>query len=173
MEIERLRREVKVKYFSGLGHARFFVAILQKMVVRLMEPSKLAQVRGATNVASAIVQNALLEGDMVEDLKLWRIYKEHLNNVSEKGGATKGWGITMHPTLLIWCISFLALTSASVYEEVCRVMKLPSISYIYRNTVVTISTMADKAYAINIVAIREMGERAVNDALCSTLPPFT
>ena len=66
----------------------------------------------------------------------------------------------MHPTLLNWCIAFLARTSASVYEEVRRVMKLPSISYVYRKTAKMISTMADKAYAINVDTIREMGERA-------------
>jgi hypothetical protein len=93
---------------------------------------------------------------------MWRIHKEHLDHISEKGGVTKGRSVTVHPTLLSWCIAFLARTSASTYEEVRRVLKLPSISYIYQKTAEIISTMAKKAYAININTdtIREMGERA-------------
>ena len=120
----------------------------------------MAQVRRAVNAADATVQSALLEGGAVEELELWRIHKEHLDRVSEKGGTTKGRSVRVHPTLLNWCIAFLARTSASVYEEVRRVMKLPSISYVYRKTAEMISTMTDKAYAINIDTIHEMGERA-------------
>ena len=39
-------------------------------------------------------------------------------------------------------------------------MKLPSISYVYQKTAEMISTMADKAYAININTLRKMGERS-------------
>ena len=109
---------------------------------------------------SNTVQFALLAGGAVEELELWRIHKEHLDCVAEKGGTTKGRSVRVHPTLLNWCIAFLARTSASVYKEVRRVMKLPSISYVYRKTAEMISTMADKAYAINVDTIREMGERA-------------
>ena len=65
--------------------------------------------------------------------------------------------------LLQWAIAFLARTSASVYEEVRRVIKLPAISYVYRKTAEMVSTMADKAYAINIDTIRCIGERAKRD----------
>ena len=92
---------------------------------------------------------------------MWRIHKEHLDRVSEKGGTTKGRSVRVHPTLLNWCIAFLAQTF--VYKEVCRVLKLPSISYVYRKTAEMISTMDDKAYAINIDTIREMGECAVRE----------
>ena len=95
----------------------------------------MAQVRGAINAADAAVQSALSAGGAVEELELWRIHKEHLDCVAEKGGTTKGRSVRVHPTHLNWCIAFLARTSASVYEEVRRVMKLPTISYVYRKTV--------------------------------------
>ena len=95
-----------------------------------------------------------------EELELWRIHKDHLDTVFQNGGTGRGKKAPIHPTLLNWAIAFLARTSASVYEGVRRVMKLPHISYVYRKTAEMISTMGDKAYSINIDTIREMGERA-------------
>ena len=157
LEIERLRREVK-----GLRRARAREVFRRDLAKngRAVDGAELTQVRGTINAADAAVQSALLAGGAVEELELWRIHKEHLDCVAEKGGTTKGRSVRVHPTLLNWCIAFLARTSASVYEEVRRVMKLPSISYVYRKTAEMISTMADKAYAINVDTIREMGERA-------------
>ena len=63
-------------------------------------------------------------------------------------------------TILNWAIAFLAKTSVSVYNEVREVMKLPHISYIYKKTAEMVSTLGDKAYAINIDTICEIGKRA-------------
>ena len=109
----------------------------------------MTQVQGAVNAADAAVQPALLQGGAIEELELWRIHKEHLDRVSEKGSTAKGRSVRVHPTLLNWCIAFLTRTSASVYEEVRRVMNLRSISYVYRKTVEMISTMANKVYLRN------------------------
>ena len=157
LEIERLRREVK-----RLRRAQAREVFRRDLAKngRAVDGAEMAQVRGAINAANAVVQSALSAGGAVEELELWRIHKEHLDSVAEKGGTTKGRSVRVHPTLLNWCIAFLARTSASVYEEVRRVMKLPSVSYVYRKTAEMISTMADKAYAINIDTVREMGERA-------------
>ena len=57
---------------------------------------------------------------------------------------------------------FLARTSSNVYEDVRRVMKLPHISYVYWKTTEMISTIEDKAYAINADTIRELGKRATH-----------
>ena len=86
----------------------------------------MAQGRGAVNAVNAIVKNTLLESGTVEELELWRIHKEHLNHVSEKGSTKKDRSVKVHLTLLNWCIAFLARTSASAYEEIHRMMKLPS-----------------------------------------------
>ena len=42
-------------------------------------------------------------------------------------------------------------------------MKLPHISYVYRKTAEMILTMEDKAYAINVDTIQELGKRATRE----------
>ena len=91
---------------------------------------------------------------------MWWIHKDNLDTVFQNGGTGRGKNVPVHPTLLNWAIAFLARTSSSVYEEVRQVMKLPHISYVYRKTAEMILTMEDKAYAINIDTIRELGKRA-------------
>ena len=107
LEIERLRREVKV-----LRRARARVVFQRDLAKngRAVGRAELERVRGAVNAADTLVQNALLEGGAVEELELWRVHKEHLDHVSEKGGVTKGRSVAVHPTLLNWCIAFLART---------------------------------------------------------------
>ena len=96
------------------------------------------------------VVSALRKGGAKEEVELWHIYKEYLNGVFKNGGKGRDKEVPVHPMLLNWTIAFLARTSASTYNTVKWVMKLPHISYVYRKTTDIIWTMGDKAFAINI-----------------------
>ncbi len=44
-----------------------------------------------------------------------------------------------------WAIAFLARASSSIYQDVAKVMMLPDISHVYRQTAKLISTEKNKA----------------------------
>ena len=94
-----MRREVK-----ALRRARAREAFCRDLAENshAVDGAELAQVRGSVSAADAAVQSARSEGGAVKELELWRIHKEHLNHVLEKGGAAKGRSVKMHPTLLNW-----------------------------------------------------------------------
>jgi hypothetical protein len=59
-----------------------------------------------------------------------------------------------------WAIAFLARTSGRVYGEVAKIMMLPHISHVYRETAMLVSTQRDKAFGLHINTIRSIHERA-------------
>ncbi len=123
-----------------------------------MSGKELKRVKKAMDIMDNEVANALEEGGAEEELELWHIHKQHIDEVWNNRKTKKN--ARVHPTLLNWAIAFLARTSASVYNEVRKVMKLPHISYVYKKTAEMVSTMDDKAYAINFDTVREMKARA-------------
>lgn len=64
-----------------------------------------------------------------KEMELWNIHLLHLQGVNQKG---KDRRTRFDPMILKWEIHLLAKISHSVYEEVSRVMKLPTLSYILR-----------------------------------------
>jgi len=123
--------------------------------------TELYQVRKAVDIMDEKIVTALKEGGAEEEVvEIWQLHKEHLDRVYDNGGTSRNKKAPVHPVLLNWAIAFLARTSASTYNEVRRVMKLPHISYIYRKTAEMVSTMGDKAYFINFDTCRGIGGRA-------------
>ena len=125
-----------------------------------MRRSEALKAKKAISIANDSVVEVLQKGGAEEELELWQIHKERLDEVYAKGGTGRGKKIKIHPALLNWSIAFLARTSSSTYKEVAKVMKLPDISYIYKKTAEMVSTLNDKAYSINIETIRTLGRRA-------------
>ena len=121
---------------------------------------ELEQVKEGMDLMNTTIESALEDVGAHKELEIWHLHKERINKVYENGGTGRGKKAPVHTKLLMWAIAFLAKTSASVYKEVAKVMKLPHISYIYKKTAEMISTIGDKGYAINIATIRTMGERA-------------
>ena len=62
--------------------------------------------------------------------------------------------------LMNWAIAFLARTSARTYNEVAKIMMLPSISTVYRKTAELITTKNDKAYCLHMNTICSISDRA-------------
>ena len=121
----------------------------------------LARVKKLMEIMSPKIESALKKGGANEEKELWHVFREYIDDVHAQGGKVrgkKGKKVPVPPTILNWAIAFLAKTSASVYNEVQKVMKLPHISYIYKKTAEMVSTLGDKAYAINIDTICEIGE---------------
>ena len=109
------------------------------------------------------ITTALKEGRASEELDLWEIHRDHINQVWKNGGKSRYKKAPVHPTLLNWAIAFHAKTSVSIYKEVQKIMQLPDISYIYRKTNEMVSTTADRGYSINITTIKTISERAKKD----------
>ncbi|KAL9182387.1 hypothetical protein ACHAXT_013039 [Thalassiosira profunda] len=139
-----------------------FVSDLNKHGIHVTR-TKLDQIRVAVDKMDSVITTALEEGGAQEELEVWRLHKQHLDQVHANGGKGRGKKAVVHPVLLNWAIAFLARTSASVYNEVAKVMQLPHISYIYRKTAELVSTMGDKAYAVNMDTIRTIGARATKE----------
>jgi len=60
-----------------------------------------------------------------------------------------------------WAIAFLARASSSIYQDVAKVMMLPDISHVYRQTAKLISTEKDKAKnGLHMNTIRSIDNRA-------------
>ena len=157
IEIENLRRENIALRKENVR--KVFVKDL-KVNGKIVSREEFCRARTAVAIMNDQIVGALEDGGAKEEVELWHIHKEHLDSVFENGGAGRGKKAPIHPMLLNWAIAFLARTSVSTYNEVSRVMKLPHISYIYRKAADMISTMNDKAYAINVDTIKEIGKQA-------------
>ena len=107
------------------------------------------------------ISTALENGGAPEGAEIWRLHAEHIRKVAENGGKGRGFKrTTYHPLLLNWAIAFLARTSANVYNEVAKVMMLPSISHVHKKTVELISTDKDKAFTLHMNNIQRLSDRA-------------
>ena len=107
------------------------------------------------------ISNALEDGGASEGAEIWRLHAEHIRKVAENGGKGRGFKrITYHPLLLNWAIAFLARTSANVYNEVAKVMMLPTISHVQRKTAELISTDKDKAFTLHMNTIERIRDLA-------------
>ena len=107
------------------------------------------------------------KGGANEELEVWRLHKEHLNDYCENGPKCQGKRNVITLYFRIGLLFFLARTSTRTYKEVAKVMKLPHISFIYTKTTEMVSTVADKGYVIDINTIRTVGERAKREKLTS------
>ena len=93
MEIKRLRREITELRRAWAREG--FCRDLAKNG-RTVDGAELTQVREAINAADVAVQSARPKGGAVEELELWRIQKEHLGRVLEKGDTTRGRSARVH-----------------------------------------------------------------------------
>jgi hypothetical protein len=116
------------------------------------------------NIMDEPISDALEKYGATGEAEIWRIHADHIRAVSEQGGRGKGFKqVRFHPLLIDWSMAFLAKTSASVYNEVAKVMMLPNISYVYKKTAEAISTKKDKAGALHMNTIHSIGERATKE----------
>jgi hypothetical protein len=112
------------------------------------------QTRDAVNVMDGTIPHVLVSGRGTVEAELWQMHVEHINNVYKQGGKGRGFKkLTYHPMILNWAIAFLACTSVSVNSNVAKVMMLPHISHIYKNTAELVSTERDKAYGQHMTTI--------------------
>jgi hypothetical protein len=119
------------------------------------------QIHDAVNVMDGTILHALVSGGGTVEAELWQMHAEHINNVYKQGGKGRGFKkITYHPMILNWAIAFLVRTSASVNNDVAKVMMLPHISHIYKKTAELVSTENDKAYGLHMTTIQTLGEHA-------------
>lgn len=87
------------------------------------------EVNEAINIMSDSIEDRLESGGDTEACELWKIHRENLNQHFANGRQSK---VPVHPTLLNWAMAFLAKNSSTMYKEVQKIMKLPSISYVYK-----------------------------------------
>lgn len=157
-ENKRLKRENAKKVFlKDLG-----------IKGRNVSQAKLAQIRKALGICGDEVETALEEGGAEEEVEMWKIFREHINEVytaeeSSKGRNNKKKRVKIREDILDWAIAFLAKTSISTYNEVRKVLKLPHISYVYKKTAEMVSSVKDKAWAVNIDTIKSLAERATKE----------
>lgn len=85
----------------------------------------------AVNIMNDTIESQPKKGG---ELEVWQLHREHLTTVWENDGNGRRKKAPVHPVLLNWAIAFLARTSTSVYKEVAKVMMLPDICNVDRNT---------------------------------------
>ena len=105
---------------------------------------------------SATIELELEKAGDVEACKLWRIHHENLNKHFVNGGKSRGTPVPVDPVMLNWAIAFLAKTSSSIYKEVAKIMVLPDISYVYRNSTKLISHASITGYSLHITTIKNI-----------------
>jgi hypothetical protein len=87
-----------------------------------------------------------------------RAYQQSLSTRWKGCGFKK---FTYHPMIMNWAIAFLPQTSSSIYQDVAKVMMLPDISHVYRQTEKLISTEKDKANnRLHMNTIQSINNRA-------------
>ena len=102
----------------------------------------------------------VLDADSKE-MELWKIHLRHLLDVNKKG---KNRRTRFDPMLLKWAIALLAKTSHSVYEEVARVMQLPTLSYILRKNKDIVGEQGVSGYyGIHITHISSMNKVLISN----------
>ena len=124
-----------------------------------------SDIKQAIGIMDKSISSALQEGGTPEAFELWRVHSKHIMKVYENGGKG-GEGqkrVKYHPLLMNWAIAFLARTSARVYAEVAKVMMLPHISHIYRETAKLVSTQRDKAFGLHMNTIRSIHQRSCRE----------
>jgi hypothetical protein len=63
--------------------------------------------------------------------------------------------------IINWAIAFLVQTTSRIYQDVAKVMMLPDISHVYRQTAKLISTEKNKAkIGLHMNTIWSIGNRA-------------
>ena len=122
---------------------------------------RLERTQEAIQIMDGTIARAGLSDDQLE---LWEIQRDRLNEIHFNGGTGRNKKkAKVHPVLMSWAIAFLARTSISVYKEVQRVMKLPHIRHVQRETEKMVSRNADKAFALCTVSMKAISEMANKD----------
>ena len=122
---------------------------------------RLQRTQEAIQIMDGTIARAGLSDDQLE---LWEIQRDRLNAIHFNGGTGRNKKkVKVHPVLMSWAIAFLARTSISVYKEVQRVMKLPHIRHVQRETEKMVSRNANKAFALCTVSMKAIGEMATKD----------
>ena len=122
------------------------------------------RINKAINVMSDTIESELEKGGDEEARELWQIHHETLNKHFENGGKSVHKKVPVHPVLLSWSIGFLAKTSASIYKEVAKIMLLPDISHVYKESAKLVSRNSDKAYSLHIAIIENLARWAKKES---------
>ena len=130
---------------------------------RELTGAELKRVRRAVNRANPYVEKELSKEGNEYGLALWQVHLEHINAQAVNGGKRRGKRVKCHPDLLNWAIAFLARTSISVYKEVARVMLLPDIRHVQRETAKLVSNSNSRAYSICLVTLWRVKQRAEDE----------
>jgi hypothetical protein len=117
------------------------------------------RIRKVVEIMDGPISKVLQSGVATVELEFWRVHTEHISKVCGDGGKRRGCQ-AYHPMLMNWVMAFLALTSASTYNKVAKIMMLPNISIVYRKMAELITTKNDKAYCMHMNTIRSISDRA-------------
>ncbi|EJK46778.1 hypothetical protein THAOC_34538 [Thalassiosira oceanica] len=160
LEIAGLRDDVKIL------RRRLAMAQLDRELEqqgRELSEAELARVKKALDKANGEIEKHLSEPGNEEELELWQIHYEHIKAQAANGGKKRGRAVRCHPVLMNWAIAFLAKTSLAVYREVAKIMLLPDIRHVQRETAKLVSDNRSKAYSICIKTLETLSKRANDD----------
>ena len=82
------------------------------------------------NKANSQVKYVLDENS--NQMELWKIHHEHLTSVAQSD--RKDRRTRFDPVIMHWAISLLAKTSKLVYNDISKVVKLPSSGWVMKKT---------------------------------------
>jgi regulator of replication initiation timing len=118
---------------------------------------------------------SLIDKVIEEDLKqdgdenariMWKIHLRHLLQLYAAGGNARK--VKCVQLILDWSIVFLARTSKRIFNEVRKVMRLPSYSWVCKVSSERVSRTDSKAFSICIVTLSEMRKQSEAENWSST-----
>ena len=77
----------------------------------MVDKEKLCRVSLAIIAMDDTIRTVLKEGKVDEELKLWKIHHDHINQVWKNGDKSRHRNAPVHPTLLNWAVAFLVFCS--------------------------------------------------------------
>lgn len=124
---------------------------------------KAERMQKAVEKMSPVIEKAFENSGDHEAQQLWEIQRDRMNAIHANGGRKRGRNVEVHPVIMSWAIAFLARTSQPVYREVAKIMLLPDIRHVQRESAKLVSRAADKAQFMCIATMRTMKQRAAEE----------
>ena len=127
-EIKRSRDEAKIhqRKLANVNLKR----IMNKRAQGFSSSVDTKLVHRIFNEANSKVKSVLEEDS--KQMESWKFHHEHLTSVSQNDG--NGRRTRFDPVLMNWTIALLAKTSKSFYNDIEKVIQLPSASFVMRKT---------------------------------------
>ena len=111
------------------------------------------------NESNSQVKSVLNENS--NQMKLWKVHHEHFTSVAQSDG--KDGRTRFDPVLMNWAIALLVNTSKSAYNNITKVMQLPSYSWVMRKTKYLVGKQGITGeLGINLYTIQTMKEKHIS-----------